>query len=231
MKTVLITGGTRGIGKAIAIAFQKKGYRVVVTYSKDETSAETARALGLEAYRVDVRDENAVIELFNTLKRVDILVNNAGVSLIKQIQDTTKGDWEDLFAVNVTGAFLCAREASKSMISNQSGLIINISSIWGEIGGSCEVAYSASKGALIAFTKALAKELAPSKIRVNCISPGAIQTQMNSCFSAEELSALAEEIPAGRLGYPEEIASAALFLEENEYITGIDLPVNGGFCL
>ena len=231
MKTVLITGGTRGIGKAIAIAFQKKGYRVVVTYSKDETSAESARALGLEAYRVDVRDENAVIELFNTLKRVDILVNNAGVSLIKQIQDTTKGDWEDLFAVNVTGAFLCAREASKSMISNQSGLIINISSIWGEIGGSCEVAYSASKGALIAFTKALAKELAPSKIRVNCISPGAIQTQMNSCFSAEELSALAEEIPAGRLGYPEEIASAALFLEENEYVTGIDLPVNGGFCL
>ena len=231
MKTVLITGGTRGIGKAIATAFQKKGYRVVVTYSKDETSAETARALGLEAYRVDVRDENAVIELFNTLKRVDILVNNAGVSLIKQIQDTTKGDWEDLFAVNVTGSFLCAREASKSMISNQSGLIINISSIWGEIGGSCEVAYSASKGALIAFTKALAKELAPSKIRVNCISPGAIQTQMNSCFSAEELSALAEEIPAGRLGYPEEIASAALFLEENEYITGIDLPVNGGFCL
>ena len=231
MKTVLITGGTRGIGKAIAIAFQKKGYRVVVTYSKDETSAESARALGLEAYRVDVRDENAVIELFNTLKRVDILVNNAGVSLIKQIQDTTKGDWEDLFAVNVTGAFLCAREASKSMISNQNGLIINISSIWGEIGGSCEVAYSASKGALIAFTKALAKELAPSKIRVNCISPGAIQTQMNSCFSAEELSAFAEEIPAGRLGYPEEIASAALFLEENEYVTGIDLPVNGGFCL
>ena len=231
MKTVLITGGTRGIGKAIATAFQKKGYRVAVTYSKDEDSAETARALGLEAYSVDVRDENAVIELFKALKRVDILVNNAGVSLIKQIQDTTKEDWEDLFAVNVTGAFLCAREASKIMISNQSGLIINISSIWGEIGGSCEVAYSASKGALIAFTKALAKELAPSKIRVNCISPGAIQTQMNSCFSAEELSALKEEIPAGRLGYPEEIALAALFLEENEYVTGIDLPVNGGFCL
>lgn len=231
MKTVLITGGTRGIGKAIATAFQKKGYRVAVTYSKDETSAETARALGLEVYRADVRDEKAVVELFNTLKRVDILVNNAGVSLVKQIQDTTKAEWEDLFAINVTGAFLCAREASKLMISNQSGLIINISSIWGEIGGSCEVAYSASKGALIAFTKALAKELAPSKIRVNCISPGAIQTQMNACFSAEELSALKDEIPAGRLGYPEEIASAALFLEENEYVTGIDLPVNGGFCL
>ncbi len=231
MKTVLITGGTRGIGKAIAIAFQKKGYRVCVTYSKDEDSATEAKEKGLEVYRADVRDENAVAELFKKLGKVDILVNNAGVSLVKQIQDTTKEDWENLFAVNVTGAFLCAREAAKMMISNQSGLIINISSIWGEIGGSCEVAYSASKGALISFTKALAKELAPSKIRVNCISPGAIQTQMNSCFSAEELSALAEEIPAGRLGYPEEIASAALFLEENEYVTGIDLPVNGGFCL
>lgn len=231
MKTVLITGGTRGIGKAIAIAFQKKGYRVCVTYSKDEDSATEAKGKGLEVYRADVRDENAVAELFKKLGRVDILVNNAGVSLVKQIQDTTKEDWENLFAVNVTGAFLCAREAAKMMISNQSGLIINISSIWGEIGGSCEVAYSASKGALISFTKALAKELAPSKIRVNCISPGAIQTQMNACFSKEELSALAEEIPVGRLGYPEEIASAALFLEENEYVTGIDLPVNGGFCL
>ena len=231
MKTVLITGGTRGIGKAIATAFQKKGYRVAVTYSKDENAAMKAKQEGLEVYHVDVRDEDAVAELFKTLKKVDILVNNAGVSLIKQIQDTTKEDWEDLFAVNVTGAFLCAREASRIMISNQSGLIINISSIWGEIGGSCEVAYSASKGALIAFTKALAKELAPSKIRVNCISPGAFQTQMNACFSAEELSALKEEIPAGRLGYPEEVASAVLFLEENEYVTGIDLAVNGGFCL
>ena len=231
MKTILITGGTRGIGRAIATAFQKKGYRVCVTYAKDENSAEGSRQAGLEVYRVDVRDENAVEELFQKLGRVDILVNNAGVSLVKQIQDTTKTEWEDLFSVNVTGAFLCAREASKRMISNQSGLIINISSIWGEVGGSCEVAYSASKGALIAFTKALAKELAPSKIRVNCISPGAIKTQMNACFSKEELSALAEEIPVGRLGYPEEVASAVLFLEENEYVTGIDLPVNGGFCL
>ena len=231
MKTVLITGGTRGIGKAIAIAFQKKCYRVVVTYSKDEISATECKGLGLEVYKVDVRDENSVVELFKKLGRVDILVNNAGVSLIKQIQDTTKEDWDNLFAVNVTGAFLCAREASKQMISNQSGVIINISSIWGEVGASCEVAYSASKGALIAFTKALAKELAPSKIRVNCVSPGVIQTQMNACFSKEDLSALEEEIPAGRLGYPEEVASAVLFLEENEYVTGIDLAVNGGFCL
>ncbi len=231
MKTVLVTGGTRGIGKAIATAFQKKGYRVCVTYSKDEISANAAKADGLEVYRVDSRDENAVVELFERFNRVDILVNNAGISLVKQIQDTTKADWENLFSVNLTGAFLCTREATKKMISEQNGLIINISSIWGEVGGSCETAYSASKGALIAFTKALAKELAPSKIRVNCISPGVIKTQMNACFSDEDMRALETEIPVGRIGLPEEIASAVLFLEENEYITGIDLPVNGGFCL
>ena len=231
MKTVLVTGGTRGIGKAIALAFLKKGYRVCVTYSKDEQSAETARAEGLEVFRVDVRDEEGVVSLFKQLNRVDVLVNNAGVSLVKQIQDTTKEDWENLFSVNLTGTFLCTREASKQMISNQNGLIINISSIWGEVGGSCETAYSASKGALIAFTKALAKELAPSNIRVNCISPGVIKTQMNACFSEEDMRALAEEIPVGRIGFPEEIASAALFLEENDYVTGIDLPVNGGFYL
>ena len=231
MKTVLVTGGTRGIGKAIALAFLKKGYRVCVTYSNDEASASLVKSEGLETYRADSRDENAVVGLFERLGRVDILVNNAGISLVKQIQDTTKADWENLFSVNLTGAFLCSREAAKKMISQQSGLIINISSIWGEVGGSCETAYSASKGALIAFTKALAKELAPSKIRVNCISPGVIKTQMNACFSEEDMRALEEEIPVGRIGLPEEIASAALFLEENEYVTGIDLPVNGGFCL
>ena len=231
MKTVLVTGGTRGIGKAIALAFLKKGYRVCVTYSKDEQSAETARAKGLEVFRVDVRDEEGVVSLFKQLNRVDVLVNNAGVSLVKQIQDTTKEDWENLFSVNLTGTFLCTREVSKQMISNQNGLIINISSIWGEVGGSCETAYSASKGALIAFTKALAKELAPSNIRVNCISPGVIKTQMNACFSEEDMRALAEEIPVGRIGFPEEIATAAVFLEENDYVTGIDLPVNGGFYL
>ena len=231
MKTVLVTGGTRGIGKAIALAFLKKGYRVCVTYSKDEQSASKAQAEGLEVFRVDSREEEEVVSLFKQLNRVDILVNNAGVSLVKQIQDTTKEDWENLFSVNLTGTFLCTREASKKMISEQNGLIINISSIWGEVGGSCETAYSASKGALIAFTKALAKELAPSNIRVNCISPGVIKTQMNACLSEEDMQALTEEIPVGRVGLPEEIASAAVFLEENEYITGIDLPVNGGFYL
>ena len=140
MKTVLITGGTRGIGRAIALAFLKKGYRVCVTYSKDEESAKETQNFGIETYRCDVRDENAVASLFDKIGALDVLVNNAGVSQIKQIQDVTKAEWDDLFAVNVGGAFLCARDAAKGMISRCNGVIINISSVWGEVGGSCEVA-------------------------------------------------------------------------------------------
>jgi 3-oxoacyl-[acyl-carrier protein] reductase len=229
MKTVLVTGGTRGIGRAIADAFFKKGYRVLVTYSRDEESAENARTAGLEVYKADVSNEKEMLELFSRIKRLDVLVNNAGVSLVKQIQDVAMEEFNQLFAVNVGGAFLCSREASKLMISQSGGLIVNISSVWGEVGGSCESVYSASKGALIAFTKALSKELGYSGVRVNCISPGMIDTKMNDCFSAEEKRAIAEEIPVGRMGRADEVASAVLFLEENEYVTGIDLPVGGGF--
>ena len=229
MKTVLVTGGTRGIGRAIAQAFLKKGYRVVVTYSKDEQSAENARKLGLEVYKADVSNEAEVLSVFEKLNGLDVLVNNAGVALVKQIQDVSLEEFNRLFSVNVGGAFLCAREATKKMLSKKQGLIVNISSIWGEVGGSCESVYSASKGALLAFTKALAKELGASGIRVNCISPGMIDTQMNDCFSEEEKQAICEEIPVGRMGKAEEVAAAVLFLEENEYVTGIDLPVGGGF--
>ncbi len=231
MKKVLVTGGTRGIGRAIASAFLKKGYRVVVTYSKDEESAKSARALGLEVYKVDVCKEEEVVALFSNIGGVDILVNNAGVSLIKQIQDISYAEYQRLFAVNMGGVFLCSREAAKCMLSKNCGLIVNISSVWGEVGGSCESVYSASKGGVIAFTKALAKELGWSGVRVNCISPGVIDTPMNTRFSKEEMQALQEEIPVGRMGTGEEIARAVLFLEENEYITGIDLPVNGGFSI
>ncbi len=231
MKKVLITGGVRGIGRAIAAAFQKKGYRVIVTYSRDEKSAKEALEAGLEVYKADVASEEEVVALFEKIGGVDILVNNAGVSLMKQIQDTTLEEYERVFSVNMRGAFLCAREAAKGMLSKNEGLIVNISSVWGEVGGSCESVYSASKAGLIGFTKALAKELGWSGIRVNCLSPGVIDTRMNGHFSAEELAALKEEIPAGRMGAGEEIASAVLFLEENGYVTGIDLPVNGGFAI
>ena len=230
-KTVLITGGVRGIGKSIADAFAKKGYRVCVTYSKDEASASLAREEGLEVYKADVAVETDVVSLFKTIGKVDILVNNAGVSLIKQIQDTSVEEFDKVLSVNLKGAFLCTREASKGMIDRQSGLIVNISSVWGEVGGSCESVYSASKAALIGFTKALAKDLGWSGIRVNCVSPGVIATRMNEHFTAEDMQALKEEIPMGRIGTGEDVAKAVLYLEENDYVTGIDLPVNGGFSV
>ena len=230
-KTVLITGGVRGIGLAIAKAFQAKNYRVVVTYSKDEESALLAKEAGLETYRADVSKEADVVKVFSILQRLDVLVNNAGVSLIKQIQDVSLAEFERVFAVNMRGAFLCAREAAKLMIAQKSGLIVNVSSVWGEVGGSCESVYSASKAAVLGFTKALAKELGYSGVRVNAISPGVIQTQMNAHFSKEDMRALQEEIPLGRIGETDDIAKAVLFLEENEYITGVDLPVNGGFSI
>ena len=231
MKVVLVTGGVRGIGKSIALQFHKKGYRVCVTYSRDEESAKETAVLGLETYRVDVSKENEVVALFQKIGKVDILVNNAGVSLIKQIQDVTYEEYNALMAVNMGGAFLCSREASKGMIDRQSGLIVNISSVWGEVGGSCESVYSASKAALIGFTKALAKELGWSGIRVNSVSPGVIATRMNEHFTAEDMQALKDEIPMGRIGTGEDVAKAVLYLEENDYVTGIDLPVNGGFSV
>ena len=231
MKTVLVTGGVRGIGKSIALKFKEKGYRVCVTYSRDEDSAKEISTQDIEVYRSDVSKEEDVVALFQKIGAVDVLVNNAGVSLVKQIQDVTYAEYNALMAVNMGGAFLCAREASKGMIARQSGLIVNISSVWGEVGGSCESIYSASKAALIGFSKALAKELGWSGIRVNSVSPGVIATRMNEHFSAEDMQALQEEIPMGRIGTGEDVANAVLYLAENDYVTGIDLPVNGGFSI
>ena len=156
-------------------------------------------------------------------------MNNAGIAVAAQLQDTSAEMLDELYAVNVRGAFLCAREAAKKMISEQSGCIVNVSSVWGEAGGSCESAYSATKGALIALTKALAKELGYSGIRVNCVSPGVIDTTMNARLTAEDMEALREEIPLGRIGKPEDVANAVTGLIESEYVNGADVPVNGGF--
>ena len=231
MNTILVTGGTRGIGKSIALAFLERGYRVCAVYSRDEESANELRAKGVECYKADVANEMEVVALFKKIGRVDVLVNNAGISLIKQIQDVTYEEYRRLMDVNMGGAFLCAREASKGMIDRRSGLIVNISSVWGEVGGSCESVYSASKAALLGFTKALAKELGWSNIRVNSVSPGVIDTSMNAHFSPEEMENLRDEIPMGRIGTGEDVARAVLYLAENEYVTGIDLAVNGGFSI
>ena len=230
-KIAVVTGGVRGIGKAVAMALKERGYTVYALYSRDEKSAAQAQKEGLICVRADVRSEEEITAFFSVLKRVDVLVNNAGISVVAQLQDTTAEQFDDLYAVNVRGAFLCAREAAKKMISQKSGSIINVSSVWGEVGGSCESAYSATKGALLALTKALAKELGYSGIRVNSVSPGVIDTAMNARFSAEEIAALKEEIPLGRLGAGDDVAKAVLSLLDCEYVTGADVPVNGGFSV
>lgn len=239
MKTVLITGGTKGIGKAIALEFLKQGCEVVINYCNDERTALATQAeFNMLGYcpvlmRADVSDEGQVCamfkEYFSIYDKLDVLVNNAGISLVRVIQETTLSDWNRIFAVNSTGAFLCSRAVADRMIANGGGCIINVSSIWGEVGASCEVAYSATKGALIAFTKALSKELAPSKVRVNCVSPGVIDTQMNYGLTDVEMEQLISRIPAGRIGYPEDVAKACVYLSEADYVTGEVLSVGGGF--
>lgn len=228
-KIAVVTGGVRGIGLGISLALKKKGYRVYALYSKDEKSAAAAQGEGVIPVKADVRNESEIVAFFSVLRRVDVLVNNAGIAVAAQLQDTSAEMLDELYAVNVRGAFLCAREAAKKMISDQCGCIVNVSSVWGEAGGSCESAYSATKGALIALTKALAKELGYSGIRVNCVSPGVIDTTMNARLTAEDMEALREEIPLGRIGKPEDVANAVTGLIESEYVNGADVPVNGGF--
>lgn len=240
MRTALITGGTKGIGKAIALAFMQQGYEVVINYDSDEeTALATQEEFNILGYcpillRADVSDEMQVRamfrEFFGIYDRLDVLVNNAGVSLIRVIQDTSSADWDRIFAVNVKGVYHCCRLVADKMIGCGGGCIINIGSIWGEVGASCEAVYSASKGAVMSFTKALAKELAPSKVRVNCVSPGVIDTGMNSHLTGDEMEQLIDGIPLGRIGYPEDVAKACVYLADADYVTGEVLSVGGGFA-
>lgn len=219
MKKALVTGGATGIGKATAILLQQNGYEVYITYNKTQPDFEVNK-IKCNLENID-ETKNAINEVGN----IDLLVNNAGVSLIKMINDITPSDYEKMTAVNERAVYFMSKFAALKMIKNQSGAIINISSMWGQVGASCETLYSMSKAGVIGLTKALAKELAPSKITVNCIAPGIIDTRMNSMFDSEELK---EEVPLGRLGTPEEIAKAVLFFAENRYITGQILGINGG---
>lgn len=238
-KTVCITGGSRGIGRAIAEIFYKNGYNVAINYNQSEEKAIELEKLlpGSIILKGDVSNENDVKGMIDKaikhFGRIDVLVNNAGVSVVKLLTDTELSEWEKLFSVNVTGTFLASKYAAKHMIANHSGKIINISSIWGISGASCESCYSASKGAVIAFSKALAKELGPSGITVNCVSPGFINTDMNSDLSLEEVNSFCEDTPLGRAGEAEEVAETVLFLASDsaDFITGQVIGVDGGVII
>ena len=240
IKTVLITGASRGIGAKTAQAFAKEGYRVIINYNKSKAEAQTLADMlsknyntDCTAYGCDISDSKAVAEMFNEIGTVDVLINNAGISEQKLFTDISDEDWKRMMATNLDGVFYCCREALKGMIQEKNGSIINISSMWGEVGASCEVHYSASKAAVIGLTKALAKEVAPSNIRVNCITPGVIATDMMKGFDEETLESLKEETPLSRLGTPEDIANMTVFLasENAGFITGQILGVNGGFVI
>lgn len=220
MKKVLITGGATGIGKATALLFKQKGYDVFITYNQSEPDFD-----GIAKIKCNLENENEIIELFNQIKSIDVLVNNAGISLIKQINDTTAEEYDKVMRINARSYFLCSREAVKLMLKSHSGAIVNVSSMWGQLGASCEIAYSMSKAAIIGLSRSLAQELAPSGITVNCVCPGIIDTRMNSMFEKSELE---EEVPIGRLGTAEEVADAIYFLSQNKYITSQILGVNGG---
>jgi len=237
MKNVLVTGSSKGIGESIARAFYSKGYNVVINYLSSRTRAENlARELGgALCFCADVADYAQVARMFDEAEKrfgtIDILVNNAGIALPQNVfQSVESDDFDRLIAVNMKGTFNCCKRAVGGMISQKCGRIINISSVWGESGGSCEVVYSMTKAGIIGFTKALAKELAPSGITVNAISPGFINTEMNAHLTSEDVEAFAADIPIGRIGSPDEVAAAALFFAGDEagYVTGQILGVNGG---
>lgn len=219
MKKALITGGATGIGKATALLLAKNGYDVYITYNSTMPNYE------IKKIKCNLESIDEIKGTVEAVGGVDVLVNNAGVSLIKMINDVTPKDYEKICAVNERAVYFMSKYCALDMIKKQSGAIINISSMWGQVGASCETLYSMTKAGVIGFTKALAQELAPSSITVNCIAPGIIDTRMNSMFDADEL---AKEVPLGRLGTPEEIANAVLFLAENKYITGQVLGINGG---
>ena len=242
MKTVIVTGSSQGIGRQIALEFAKNNYNIIINYNKSKTQAfeldKKIKKLGSNSIVIKA-DVSKFIETQNLIDlslkefgKVDVLVNNAGISLQKIFQDVSESEWQNLFAVNIGSVFNCCSCVLKDMISHKSGKIINISSIWGMVGASMEVHYSASKAAIIGFTKALAKELGPSGINVNCVAPGVINTKMNS-FNKKIFNELKNETPLGRLGTTLDIAKTVLFLASSDadFITGQVISPNGGFVI
>lgn len=239
-KTVLVTGASRGIGKAIAVKFAKKGYNVAIScVRREEQLHQTMKEIEAFqapclAYLGDMGDIASCEELFGKIRKqfggIDVLVNNAGISYIGLLQDMSSSDWDKMLRTNLTSVFNCCKLAIPYMLQQKQGKIVNISSVWGVVGASCETAYSATKGGINALTRALAKELAPSNIQVNAIACGAIDTEMNQWMEEDELIALVDEIPSGRLGKAEEVADLVYHLGYKEsYLTGQIIGLDGGW--
>ena len=238
MKNVLITGGSRGIGRACVEKFAREGYTVSFIYNNsDSAAAELSALTGAHAIKADISNPNqasrAVADALLTMGSIDILINNAGISLIKLFTDTTDEDYYNIMNTNFGGTFFVTREAAKSMISRHCGRIINIGSMWGKVGASCEVVYSASKSAIEGFTKALAKELGPSGIAVNCVEPGVINTEMNAELDEATLFELQNETPVGEIGDANDLADFIYLIatEKSGFLTGQIIGFDGGFAI
>ena len=232
MSTIVITGGSRGIGAAAVAQFSQLGHRVYFLYEKNHEAANAvAAATGAAAICCDVADTAAVQAAFRQIPEVDVLICNAGIchyGLMSQMPET---DWDRIFAVNVKGIYNCVNAATPAFLQKQRGCVITVSSMWGQVGASCEAAYSATKGAVIALTKALAQELGPSGIRVNCIAPGVIRTDMCASVAEDILESMAQDTPVGRNGTAQDVAQAMVYLADAEFVTGQVLPVNGGYVI
>lgn len=240
-KVVLVTGGSRGIGASLVKFLATKGYQVILNYNKSEEEAKKIQIeLQKQNIRIDIIKANVanklevsklvkyIIERYN---KIDVLINNAGISQEKLFLDLTDDDWEHIMNINLNSVYFCSKEVLPYMLKRKEGCIINISSIWGETGASCEVAYSTTKAAINGFTKALAKEMGPSNIRINSIAPGIIDTDMNKNLSQEDITKIKEEIPLNKIGVPEDIAKCAKWLIEDTYTTGQIININGGWYI
>ena len=232
MKHVVITGGSRGIGAAAVELFAKQGHRVYFLYEKNHEAANTvAKNTGATAICCDVANSAAVKEAFETIPDVDILICNAGICYSGLMSSLPEENWDRIFHVNVKGIYNCVNAAMPAFLRKHAGSVVTVSSMWGQVGASCEAAYSATKGAVIALTQALAKELGPSGIRVNCVAPGVIMTDMCATVDPEILEEMASDTPVGRNGTPMDVAKAMEYLANAEFVTGQVLSVNGGYVI
>ena len=232
MSTIVITGGSRGIGAAAVAQFSQLGHRVYFLYEKNHEAANAvAAATGAAAICCDVADPAAVQAAFRQIPEVDVLICNAGICHYGLMSQMPEADWDRIFAVNVKGIYNCVNAATPAFLQKQRGCVITVSSMWGQVGASCEAAYSATKGAVIALTKALAQELGPSGVRVNCIAPGVIRTDMCASVAEDILESMAQDTPVGRNGTAQDVAQAMVYLADAEFVTGQVLPVNGGYVI